>query len=160
MRFPRRPPQSGRIEARFGLRMMPTFPRSPHSQAHRDFTALRLIRHAFAVRERLGDREWFRLSLSILCNPGAFGHRRGSGLRCRHGLRRSLNSSALPFFPQSVSRGARISGLPGSLALRPVRLLAPFDASDQISTATEGYYFQASSRSVALPATGYHYNRS
>ena len=27
----RRPPQSGRIEARFGLRMMPTFPRSPLS---------------------------------------------------------------------------------------------------------------------------------
>jgi hypothetical protein len=31
MRFPRRNPQSGRIEARFGLRMMPTFPRSPLS---------------------------------------------------------------------------------------------------------------------------------
>ena len=26
-----RPPQSGRIEARTGLRMMPTFPRSPRS---------------------------------------------------------------------------------------------------------------------------------
>jgi len=30
-------------------------PHPPHSQAHRDFTALRLIRDAFAVRERLGD---------------------------------------------------------------------------------------------------------
>lgn len=30
-------------------------PHPPHSQAHRDFTALRLIRHAFAVRERLGN---------------------------------------------------------------------------------------------------------
>jgi hypothetical protein len=28
---------------------------APHSQAHRDFTAWRLIRDAFAVRERLGD---------------------------------------------------------------------------------------------------------
>jgi hypothetical protein len=28
-----RPPQSGRIEARIGLRMMPTFPRSPLSFA-------------------------------------------------------------------------------------------------------------------------------
>ena len=27
----------------------------PHSQAHRDFAALRLTRDAFAVRERLGD---------------------------------------------------------------------------------------------------------
>jgi hypothetical protein len=30
-------------------------PHPPHSQAHRDFTAERLIRDAFAVRERLGD---------------------------------------------------------------------------------------------------------
>jgi hypothetical protein len=30
-------------------------PHPPHSQAHRDFTAWRLIRDAFAVRERLGD---------------------------------------------------------------------------------------------------------
>src|SRR6266513_634094 len=35
-------------------------------------------------------------------------------LRCRHGLRRDLSSSALPILPQSVSRGARISGLPDS----------------------------------------------
>src|SRR5713226_6278383 len=30
-------------------------PHAPHSWAHRDFTAWRLIRDAFAVRERLGD---------------------------------------------------------------------------------------------------------
>ena len=30
-------------------------PHPPHSQVHRDFTAYRLIRDAFAVRERLGD---------------------------------------------------------------------------------------------------------
>ena len=30
-------------------------PHPPHSRAHRDFTAWRLIRDAFAVRERLGD---------------------------------------------------------------------------------------------------------
>src|SRR6185312_15712114 len=30
-------------------------PHPPRSQAHRDFTAWRLIRDAFAVRERLGD---------------------------------------------------------------------------------------------------------
>src|SRR4029077_6264620 len=33
-------------------------------------------------------------------------------LRCRHRLRRDLSSSALPLLPQTVSRGARISGLP------------------------------------------------
>src|SRR4051812_11713462 len=31
--------------------------------------------------------------------------------RCRHGLRRDLNGSALPTLPQSVSRGARLSRL-------------------------------------------------
>ena len=35
-------------------------------------------------------------------------------LRCRQGLRRDLSSSALPILTQSVSRGARISGLPDS----------------------------------------------
>jgi hypothetical protein len=35
-------------------------------------------------------------------------------LRCRHGLRRGLSGSALPILPQSVSRGAHISGLPDS----------------------------------------------
>ena len=30
-------------------------PHPPHSQAHRDFAAKRLIRNAFAVQERLGD---------------------------------------------------------------------------------------------------------
>src|SRR6267154_3719566 len=35
-------------------------------------------------------------------------------LRCRHRLRRDLSSSALPILPQSVSRGARLSGLPDS----------------------------------------------
>ena len=34
--------------------------------------------------------------------------------RCRRRLRRDLNSSALPILPQSVSRGARLSGLPDS----------------------------------------------
>ena len=71
------------------------------------------------------------LSLAILSwhaalnDPGELGHHHGPGLRCRHGLRRDLSGSALPLVPQSVSRGARISGLPGSLTLRPARLLAP-----------------------------------
>src|ERR1700719_3508272 len=71
------------------------------------------------------------LSLTIpawhaaLYDPGEFDHRYGPVLRCRHGLRRVLSGSALPKFPQSASRGARLSGLPDSLTLRPARLLAP-----------------------------------
>ena len=51
---------------------------------------------------------------AVLYDPGEFEHRHGPVLRCRHGLRRDLSGSALPILPQSVSRGARLSGLPDS----------------------------------------------
>ena len=70
------------------------------------------------------------LSLSIpsqhaaLYDPGESRHRHRSVSDAEHGLRRDLNSSALPLILRSVSRRARISGLLNSLSLRPVRLLA------------------------------------
>src|SRR4051812_24708469 len=78
--------------------------------------------------------------------------------RCRRGLRRDPSGSALPIIPQSVSRGACFRGFTGSHLLRPVRLLAPLDGSDQVSPATGGFYIQASDGSVALPVAGYDYN--
>ena len=79
-------------------------------------------------------------------------------LRCRHGLRRDLSSSALPILPQSVSRGARISGLPDSRICYglPSCSLPCTDQTDR--SAFESFYFQASNRSVALPVAGYDYN--
>src|SRR3954451_9838973 len=53
-----------------------------------------------------------------------------------------------PFFEASLVRQL----------LRPVRLLAPLDGSDQVSLATGGFYIQASDGSVTLPAAGYDYN--
>src|SRR3954470_22459152 len=53
-----------------------------------------------------------------------------------------------PFFEASLVRQL----------LRPVRLRAPLDGSDQVSLATGGFYIQASGGSVALPAAGYDYN--
>src|SRR3954447_9882421 len=47
-------------------------PHPPHSQAHRDFTAERLIRDAFAVRERRGDPRvvpGFRYHSVLTCRP-------------------------------------------------------------------------------------------
>src|SRR3954471_3249736 len=79
--------------------------------------------------------------------------------RCRRGLRRDPSGSALPTLPQSVSRGTRFRGFTGSRLLRPVRLLAPLDGSDQVSPATGDFYIQASGGSVTLPAAGYDYNR-
>src|SRR6516225_8175112 len=79
-------------------------------------------------------------------------------LRCRHGLRRDLSGSALPIFPQSVSRGARLSGLPDShicYGLPSCSLPCP-DRTDMLGP--RELYFQASNGSVALPVAGYDYN--
>ena len=50
-------PQGSSLEARLCCPNPSSLsrPHPPHSRAHRDFAALRLIRDAFAVRERLGD---------------------------------------------------------------------------------------------------------
>ena len=73
------------------------------------------------------------------------------------GLRHGPKGSALPIFPQSVSRGARFRGYSGSQLLRPVGLLAPSTDLTGLP-ANGGFYFQAFSGSVALPAAGYNYN--
>src|SRR5258708_37610481 len=115
-------------------------PHPPHSQAHRDFTAWRLIRDAFAVRERLGDPRVvpsFRCSSlpgmpssptpgspTSICSrtsmptwPSPFDHRLGT-----------------PNIPAIRStRGAAFRGFTGSLPLRPARLLAPQYGSDWIA---------------------------
>src|SRR5450755_1783391 len=140
-------------------------PHPPHSQAHRDFTAWRLIRDAFAVRERLGDP---RVVPSFRCTffPG-------------------MPSSTTPGNPITVSSRTAMSAWPSprvdrlgtpkdpairftravnfgatwfTHSLRPVRLLAPLDGSDWDTPALGGFYFQASNRSVSLPVAGYHYN--
>jgi hypothetical protein len=60
-----------------------------------------------------GFRSPFLLGMPLSMTPGS-SIIASPELRCRYGLRRDLSSSALPFLPQSVSRGARISGLPDS----------------------------------------------
>ena len=95
-------------------------PHPPHSRAHRDFAAWRLIRDAFAVRERLSDprvvpgfRWLFRLDMPSSMTPRSSIIVEVQFSDVDIGLRRDLSGSALPKFPQSASRGARISGLPG-----------------------------------------------
>ena len=86
-------------------------PHPPHSQAHRNFTAWRLIRDAFAVRERRGDP---RVVPGFHCSflPGMpSSPTPGSSTSISRifdadiGLRRMTTGSALPTLPQSVSRG-------------------------------------------------------
>jgi hypothetical protein len=107
-------------------------PHPPRSQAHRDFTAQRLIRDAFAVRERLGDPRavpgFHCTFLPDMPPPKTPGSSTSSvpDSDVDLGLRQVLNSSALPKSLQSVSRRVSISGLPRfTLLLRPVSLLAP-----------------------------------
>ena len=128
-------------------------PHPPHSQAHRDFTARRLIGDAFAVRERLGDprvvpsfRCAFLPDMPSSASPGSSTSHCPIS-RCRHGLRRGLTGSTLPILPQSDSCGRSISGLTSSPLLRPVSLLASPVGSDQDrSQRTGGFYFQAFGR--------------
>ena len=103
-------------------------PHPPHSQAHRNFTARRLICDAFAVRERLGDprvvpsfRCAFLPDMPSSASPGSSTSHRPIP-QCRHGLRHGLTGSTL--LPPSDSSGCSLSGLTSSPLLRPVSLLA------------------------------------
>src|SRR3954466_2355285 len=78
--------------------------------------------------------------------------------RWRRGLRRDLSGSALPKFPQSVSRGARLSRLLWFAFATACQVARPLDGSDQVSLATGDFYIQASGGSVTLPVAGYDYN--
>jgi hypothetical protein len=94
----------------------PSAPPASTSRFHRIAAYTQCLRCAGAPRRPAGGSG---LSLTIpswhaaLYDPGS-SIIASPELRCRHGLRRDLSSSALPFLPQSVSRGARISGLPDS----------------------------------------------
>jgi len=126
-------------------------PHPPHSRAHRDFTARRLIRDAFAVRERLGDPRavpGFRCPLlpdmpsSMTTGSSYVDKFQSSDVDI--GLRRDLSGSALPLIPQSVSRGARISRLPGSHICYGLSVCSPPCTDLTGFPAIEGFYIQAS----------------
>src|SRR4029077_6444436 len=85
-------------------------PHPPHARAHRDFTARRLIRDAFAVRERLGDpravpsfRCSFRPDMPPSLTPGSSIVVSVQTIDVDIGLRHGPKGSALPMIPQSVS---------------------------------------------------------
>src|SRR6201993_91542 len=79
-------------------------PHPPHPRAHRDFTAWRLIRNAFAVRERRGDPRVV---------PGFRYH---SFLACRslgpRGARSSLVQTSMPTSPSPRSEQLGTPNLP------------------------------------------------
>ena len=99
---------------------------------------LRLIRDAFAVRERLGDPRVvpsfccaFLLDMPPSMPSGRSKIRFIQITDFDFGLRLDLRGSALPGILLSASSRARFRGFLVRISLRPVQLLASLDGSDQ-----------------------------
>src|SRR5215471_8451225 len=140
----------------------------PHpspSWAHRDFTARRLIRDAFAVRERLGDPRavpGFRCSF-LPDMPSSMTSGSSIVVSVQNtdvdiGLRHGPKNSALPIVPQSISRGARFSRLHWFATATACQVASPPCTDLTGLPANGGFYFQAFDGSVTLPVAGYNYN--
>src|SRR5215813_8203064 len=124
-----------------------------------------LLRDAFAVRERLGDprvvpgfRSSFRPDMPHSLTPGSLIIVSIQNIDVDIGLRHGPKGSALPMIPQSVSRGARISGLLWFADCYGLSGCWPPCTDLTGLPANGGFYFQAFNGSVILPAAGYDYN--
>ncbi len=140
-------------------------PHPPHSQAHHDFIAVRLIRGVFAGPS-FGLRDprvvpCFRCWSFVACRPlrPRSTHRQlaPSVLTDGSGLRPPDTGSAYPIPPPSVSSGIALSRLHGSRSLRPVTLLASLTDLTGNVPANGDFYARASSESVTLLTAGYDY---
>ena len=139
-------------------------PHPPHSWAHRIFTAWRLIRDAFAVRERLGDPRvvpGFRYPFcpgipssptpgsSIIVSSSAAMSTRPSPRVDRLGTPRNSRN---PFHAGDDFRGFLVH-----TSATVCQLARPLHGSDRLPS-QRGFYIRAFSGLVALPAAGYNYN--
>ena len=139
-------------------------PHPPHSQAHRDFTARRLIRDAFAVRERRGDPRavpgfhcTFLPDMPSSPTPGS-STSISRNFDADIGLRRMTTGSALPTLPQSVPRGRSISWLHWFASATACQIARPPVRIRLERPAFGDFYFQAFNGSVSLSVAGYNYN--
>src|SRR3954447_13690649 len=92
----------------------PSAPLAGTSRLHRRAAYTRCLRCAGAPRRPASGSGLslpFRPDMPSSLTPGSSDIACVQFTRCRHGLRRDLNGSALPTLPQSVSRGARLSRL-------------------------------------------------
>ena len=139
-------------------------PHPPHSQAHRIFTAWRLIRDAFAVRERLGDPRvvpcfhcTFLPDMPSSPTPGS-STSISRNFDADIGLRRMTTGSALPITPQSVPRGRPISWLHWFASATACQVARPPVRIRLEHPAFGDFYIQAFNGSVSLSVAGYNYN--
>jgi hypothetical protein len=117
------------------------------------------------VRERLGDprvvpgfRCSFHPDMPPSLTPGSSIVVSVQNIDVDIGLRHGPKGSALPMIPQSVSRGARISGLLWFADCYGLSGCWPPCTDLTGLPANGGFYFQAFNGSVVLPAAGYDYN--
>ena len=138
-------------------------PHPPHSQAHRNFTARRLIRDAFACAgapRRPASGSGLSLLIpswhAVLSDPGEFDI--DPDIRCRHWpspIDQRLGTPDTPAirFTRAVDFVASLVrfrySLPGCSPPVRIRLERP---------AFGDFYFQAFNGSVSLPVAGYNYN--
>ncbi len=124
-----------------------TRPHPPLSQAHRAFTALRLIPDAFAVCAHLGDprevpcfRCSFCLGMSSSTTPGSPAAACTQFLRRRRWLSPLTDGLSTPNLSHHPLRvGLRFRGFSGSHLLRPAELLASLADPTGLSQPTETF---------------------
>ncbi len=114
-------------------------PHPPRSQAHRDFTAQRLIRNVFAVRERLSDPRavpgFHCTFLPDMPSPKTPESSTSSvpGSDVDIGLHHDLNSSALPSSCNPFHAGLSFRGFHGSRICYGLSVcLPPLHGSDRL----------------------------
>jgi hypothetical protein len=121
-------------------------PHAPHSQAHSDFAAWRLIPDALAVLVRLGDPRvvpCFRCSL-LLDMPPSKTAGSPSGARAQYfphgvGLNRVFSGSALPSTPViRFRRGGHFAASLRFAFATACRVVSPLDGSDRAFTQPQG----------------------
>ena len=141
-----------------------TRPHPPHSQAHRDFTALRLIRHAFAVCTHLGDPRvvpCFRcalfLGMSSSQTPGSPAAACTQFLRRRRWPSPRTDGLSTPDHPTIRFRWGSDFGASLVRIATTYRVACLPGGSDRASPADGDFYFRAFDESVTLPAAGYDY---
>ena len=110
----------------------PSVPLAGTSRFHRTAAYTRCLRCAGAPRRPAGGSGLslpFLLSMPLSMTPGS-SVIASPELRCRHGLRRDLSSSALPKIPQSVSRGASLTRLHWFASATACQVARPLYGSD------------------------------
>ena len=139
-------------------------PHPPHSQAHPDFTALRLIPDAFAVHtapRRPSSGSALSLPVLLTCRPQrprGDRNRFVPDMRFRHRPSPCYERLGSPDYPAIRFTQGRLFGASWFAFAAACQVARPLCRSDQSASGHRGFYLQASDESVTLLAAGYNYD--